>query len=413
MMMTTSERRIYVWSWLPGAGEPVVAGVLRPVGPMFEFRYGKSYLARADAVSLGPELPLGRGWQTPVQGLLLAGCLRDGTPDAWGRRVIEGRLDADGSTLTEATYMLESGSNRFGAIDFHTSPTAYRPRAEESTLDELHMAARQFDRGGVLSPALVQALIHGTSIGGARPKVLITDGDGGQWIAKLSSTSDTAFSAVNAEAAAIWLAAKAGITVPDATVAGSLGRDVLLVRRFDRGPGGRRRHCLSALTLLGLDELGGRYATYPMLLDVLRERASQPDAVGADLFTRIVFNIAIGNSDDHARNHTAFWDGTRLTLTPAFDLSPGPRSGETATQAMAINRAGDRTSQFAVCLDAAGEYGLSRGEAHSIIERVLTTIVDHWSEAADHARLTAQDRRHLWQRQFLNPYTSYGYTRPA
>ena len=214
------------------------------------------------------------------------------------------------------------------------------PRTDTARLPELHAAAIQIEAGIPLAPVLAEALIHGTSIGGARPKILVTDDDGVQWIAKLSSTSDTAFSVVNAEAAALWLAAKAGIAVPESEVTRSLGRDVLLVRRFDRVGNGLRRHCLSALTLTGLDEMSGRYATYPMFLDALRELSSKPIEVGADLFARIVFNIAIGNSDDHARNHAAFWDGTHLTLTPAFDLSPGPRSGETATQAMAISRSG-------------------------------------------------------------------------
>lgn len=406
---TTSDGRIYVWSWLHGDLEPVVAGVVRRRGPGFDFLYGRSYLQRSNAVSLGPELPLVSGWQPPVAGLDLMGCLRDATPDAWGRRVIEARFNAVNETLPEATYMLESGSNRFGAIDFQASATAYVPRADSASLDELHGAARQLEQGKPLTPVLEEVLIHGTTIGGARPKVLFTDQAGGQWIAKLSSTSDTAFSVVNAEAAALWLARKAGISVPETRVTRSLGRDVLLVRRFDRPAGGGRHHCISALSLVGLGELSARYATYPMLLDLLRERSTRPNEVGGDLFARIVFNIAIGNSDDHARNHAAFWDGTHLTLTPAFDLSPGPRSGETATQAMAIGRDGTRDSRFATCVNAAPAYGLGRQQAHDIIDGIVATIADNWVEAADHARLSERDRNHLWHRQFLNPYASHGY----
>lgn len=217
------------------------------------------------------------------------------------------------------------------------------------------------------------------------------------------------FSVVNAEAAALWLARKAGIETPNSHVTRSLGRDVLLVRRFDRPAGGGRRHCVSGLTLVGLDEMQARYATYPMLLDVLREHATSPESVGPVLLKRIVFSIAIGNSDDHARNHAVFWDGRHVTLTPAFDLAPGPRSGETATQAMAIGRDGQRGSQFVTCLEVAGEYGLSRGQAREIIEGVVETITAHWAQAADHGRLTENDRWHLWRRQFLNPYASYGY----
>lgn len=407
--MTTSDDRVFIWTWLPGAAEPVVAGAIRVGRGESDFTYGRSYLARDDAISIGPDLPLGSGWQRPAGGLMLAGTLRDAMPDAWGQRVIEARVGTTGQLLPVATYMLESGSNRFGAIDFQASSTEYVPRVDAATLDELHSAAARVDEGIPLTPAMHAALIHGTSIGGARPKVLVTDESGEQWIAKLSSTSDVAFRVVNAEAAALWLARKAGIETPDVRVTRSLGRDVLLVRRFDRPPGGRRLHCVSALTLVGLDEMQARYATYPMLLDVLREKAAQPASIGVDLFTRIVFNIAIGNSDDHARNHAAFWDGRLLRLTPAYDLAPGPRSGEISSQAMAIGRGGERSSQFVTCLAAAGEYGLSRAQAREVIDRVVATIDEGWSEAADFARLTEGDRLHLWGRQFLNPFAGYGY----
>jgi serine/threonine-protein kinase HipA len=204
------------------------------------------------------------------------------------------------------------------------------------------------------------------------------------------------------------LARHVGLDVAGSEVISSLGKDVLLVERFDRTPvAGQRRMLVSALTILGLGEMTGRYATYPDLADQVRARFTDPGASLRELFSRIVFNIAIGNVDDHARNHAAFWDGTQLSLTPAYDLCPQPRSGQEAAQAMAIGRAGERRSQFRTCLDAADVYQLTRADAAEIIDRQVDVIRDRWDEAADGARLATLERQALWQRQILNPFTTF------
>jgi serine/threonine-protein kinase HipA len=143
-------------------------------------------------------------------------------------------------------------------------------------------------------------------------------------------------------------------------------------------------------------------------LDVLRRDGADPN-VGRRLFERIVFNVAIGNNDDHARNHAAFWDGQTLDLTPAYDLSPQPRSGETSAQAMAFGRDGQRDSSFAACLDSCSVYGLTKQEAREIIDGQVDVIENDWDEVANLARLTLAQRNFLWHRQVLNPYALYGY----
>ncbi|GAA2749051.1 type II toxin-antitoxin system HipA family toxin [Amnibacterium kyonggiense] len=402
-------QRVYVWTWLPGATTPVVAGAIEPRNGVSAFFYARSYLRRTDAISLwAPELPLREGWIEPLDGLVLAGALRDGAPDAWGRRVIEAKLGVDDSALEELDYLLLSGSNRFGALDFQAAGNTYVPRGDTASLDELTEAATRLQEHRALSAPLEAALLHGTTIGGARPKVLVEDGDD-HWIAKLASTSDVVYSVVGAEAAAMRLARAAGLNVADTRLATSNGRDVLLVRRFDRDAGGRRRHTVSALTMVGLDEQVARYATYPDVLDVLRRLGADYAADAAELFRRIAFSIAISNSDDHARNHAAFWDGRTVRLTPAYDLAPGNRSGETATQAMAYDRDGRRTSNFAELLGAASLYGLTRRGAREIIDRIIAAIHDGWDEAADAARLSAADRTRLWGNQFLNPGALHDY----
>lgn len=248
--------------------------------------------------------------------------------------------------------------------------------------------------------------MRGTPIGGARPKCLINHA-GVQYIAKFSSTSDH-YPVANSEALALEFARRAGIEVPHSFVTSSLGKDVLMMERFDRTSQGYRRIVVSGLTMLGLDEFEGRYATYPDLLDVLRRDGSDPN-IGRKLFERIVFNVAIGNNDDHARNHAAFWDGHVLDLTPAYDLCPQPRSGETSAQAMAFGRDGRRDSSFVACLDACSVYGLTRSQARDIIDHQVDVLTRDWDEVADLVRLTRAQRNFLWHRQVLNPFVRYGY----
>ncbi len=402
-------RRVFVWTWLPGESTPVVAGVVDRVGAdRLDFTYARSYLDNDKAISLyAPELPLRRGAQEPMDGLTVAACLRDATPDSWGERVIGNRLGSGDTELSVETYMLESGSNRLGAIDFQESPEEYSPRVDTASLDELYDAAEKVLAGEPLNPAIGDALMNGTAIGGAHPKVLISEGSGVEHLAKLSVSGDV-HPWIRAEAVAIELARLCGIAVPNAHVIKSMGRDVLLIERFDRLPGGRRSHVVSGLTMLGFDALlGARYGSYPEMLDVLREWGRAPQDIGRRLFERIVFNIAIGNNDDHARNHAALWDGTSLELTPAFDLTPQPRSTDTSAQAMAIGRDGSRASQFSVCVAAAADYGLSRPEGKQIVARIVSEIEDHWSETADAVGLRAADRDLLWKRSILNRSSFY------
>ncbi|MCK9489803.1 MAG: type II toxin-antitoxin system HipA family toxin [Xanthomonadales bacterium] len=410
--MPSDPREAYVWTWLPGATVPVVAGRLAADGAQLLFNYGQSYLSRADAIALyAPELPLKAGVLPLLPGLSMPGCLRDAAPDAWGRRVIINRrmglkgAGVDTTRLDELTYLLASGSDRVGALDFQRSPSEYVARGDgAATLDELLASAERVEQGIPLSPELDQALLHGSSIGGARPKALIDSGER-KCIAKFSSTGDL-YNVVKAEFVAMRLAAAAGLDVAPVRLARAAGRDVLLIDRFDRVPaadGWQRRGMVSALTLFALDEMMARYASYQELAEIVRHRFTRPAATLRELFGRMVFNVLCGNTDDHARNHAAFWDGTALELTPAYDLCPQARSGNVASQAMLI--AGqDRRSRIATCLDAGHHFLLARQDAIDIIEAQLHSLGDHWAGVREEAQLTATDRALLWGRQFLNPY---------
>jgi len=188
------------------------------------------------------------------------------------------------------------------------------------------------------------------------------------------------------------------------------GKDVLLIRRFDRrktDAGWERFAMVSALTLLGLDEMMARYASYQELATIIRHRFTEPKPTLRELFSRLVFNILCGNTDDHARNHAAFWNGGALSLTPAYDICPQGRTGREASQAMLID--GDRRfSQIAVCLDAAPSFLLSRDEATAIAAAQISTIKEQWQAVCDEATLSVVDRELFWRRQFLNPFAFDG-----
>ncbi|EPC01513.1 hypothetical protein L861_16715 [Litchfieldella anticariensis FP35 = DSM 16096] len=259
-------------------------------------------------------------------------------PDDPSRRVIINRLtgrkgdSAGGVDFNEMVYLLESGSDRIGALDFQHSPTEYQPREhQDATLAELQEASEYVDSGKPLPPALNQAIQHGSSIGGARPK--------------------------------------------------------------------------------GLDEMTARYASYEDLGHRIRAEFDQPGQTLRELFARIVFNVLSGNTDDHARNHAAFWDGRTYRLTPAYDICPQARTGGEATQAMLLYGQ-ERRSQLSHCLTVAERLGLSRAQARDIIDHQLATIREQWESVCDEAELSPVDRDFLWGRQFLNPFALEGYAAP-
>lgn len=406
----------YVWIWLPGNTEPVVAGKLTADDNNLIFNYGQSYLERNNSIAIyDKELPLQSGIIPLLSGLNMPGCIRDSAPDAWGRRVIINRKlglkgsGAGAAQLDELTYLLESGSDRIGALDFQLSPTNYEPRfSKNASLEELLESAMRVENGTPLTPELDQAIHHGSSIGGARPKALIEDTNK-KYIAKFSSSSDL-YSVVKAEFIAMRLAKIVGLNVATVSLTKASHKDVLLIERFDRIKSAnqwQRKLMLSALTMLHLDEMMARYASYDDLAEIIRHRFTNAKETLWELFSRIVFNILCGNTDDHARNHAAFWDGEILTLTPAYDICPQVRSGNEASQAMLIAD-NNRMSQITLCLNSAEKFLLSRKEAVSITEKQISSIIKNWPSICDEAELNETDRKLFWSRQFLNPYAFEG-----
>ena len=416
MTSKNAYREAYVWIWLPDATQPVVAGKLDADNGNLLFNYGKSYLDRINdtpaAISIyEPELPLQAGVLPLLDGLKIPSCIRDAAPDAWGRRVIINKTlglkgaNTDTTALDELTYLLASGSDRIGALDFQHSPSEYVPRSTANvTLEELLESAQRVERGVPLTPDLDQALFHGSSIGGARPKSLIEDQDK-KYVAKFSSGSDL-YSVVKAEYIAMRLAALAGLNVAPVQLVSAANKDVLLIERFDRKKttkGWTRKAMVSALTLLALDDMTARYASYETLAEIIRHRFSDPKETLEELFSRLVFNILCGNTDDHARNHAAFWNGKMLSLTPAYDICPQGRTGNEASQAMLI-LGNNNLSKLSTCVDSAHNFHFSKDDARAIIEKQQAIIEMHWDNVCDEAQLSVVDRALFWKRQFLNPF---------
>jgi serine/threonine-protein kinase HipA len=161
---------------------------------------------------------------------------------------------------------------------------------------------------------------------------------------------------------------------------------------------------VSALTLLQLDDMMARYASYEDLSEIIRHRFTDPKHTLKELFSRLAFNILCGNTDDHARNHAAFWDGKALTLTPAYDICPQGRTGNEASQAMLIS--GDNNlSQLKTCLETAHNFLLSEEEAREIFGSLIAVIEQNWETVCEEAELNEVDKKLLWRRQFLNPYS--------
>ncbi|MGB3223089.1 MAG: type II toxin-antitoxin system HipA family toxin [Desulforhopalus sp.] len=417
MITSKNNRESFVWIWLPGETHPVVAGKLEEEDGFIHFNYGKSYLERIGGTTPAipiyePELPLQPGVLPLPDGLRLPNSIRDCAPDAWGRRVIINKKlgqkgkNADTADLSEMTYLLETGPDRIGALDFQNSPREYIPRsANNARLEELLDSVERVEQGIPLTPELDQALFHGSSIGGARPKALIED-QSTKYIAKFSSSSDI-YSVVKAEYIAMRLAALAGIFVAPVKLVKVAGKDVLLIERFDRvhsDHGWLRKSMVSALTMFGLNDMTARYASYQDLAEIIRYRFSDPRNTLKEMFARLVFNILCGNTDDHARNHAAFWNGKELTLTPAYDICPQGRAGNVASQAMKIS--GDKNlSQLKLCLEIAHHFLLSENNAEIIFEQLEVTIRQYWNEVCEEAQLSEIDKKLLWGRQFLNPFS--------
>lgn len=416
----TSERQAYVYIQLPGTLETVPAALLkveqlRDGAHVGRFRYGDRYLARPDAVALDPfELPLGDTVYEFTQMKGIPGAVRDASPDAWGRRVIEYKLDRAPADLAEIDYLLNGPQDGAGNLSFGLQaqpPAPARRYNRTHQLAGLIAAAEAIEEGRRVPQNMLEQLDPGTSMGGARPKATIEDGNI-LWLGKFPAKNDRC-NQQRVEYATLELARKCGLHVCTARVEPIGGKDVLLLQRFDRqhtdaGEGGYLRFGLvSGLTLLGSDDdpLDRAKWSYPLLADQLRRWSEKPDRDCAELFRRMVFNAAVTNDDDHPRNHAAIRSGRGWRLSPAYDLVPKPMVGiDKRALAMVVGQYG-RTASLYNIVSQCARFGLTPTAAKTEFDAIVE-IVRGWREHFHACGVSAQDIDHM-ATAFLPPCFYY------
>lgn len=396
----------FVYITLPGETEFVTAGKFelttdRRGIAVGRFVYGQSYLERENAVAIDPlELKLGnKTYDTNIlKGVF--GALRDASPDYWGRRVIEKR---SGKTqLGEIEYLLYSPDDRAGALGFglHREPPAPRRKFNQTM---------ELERLQALADAIIadeeipddadaeqaqDLMFGGTSMGGARPKAVVED-DNTLWIAKFNRLDDK-WNEARVEHAMLVLARECGLQTSDSKVITIGGRDVLLVKRFEREhikTGYRRGRMLSALTLLRADDdpLKRQNWSYVLLVEELRRISSQPRTDAPELFRRMCFNALISNIDDHPRNHAVVAMDTDWKLSPAYDLTPStPISIEHRDLALECGDMG-RHAHADNLLSQCSRFYLEVDEARKAIGEMEAFVTGNWYRIARREGVTEKD----------------------
>ena len=337
-MTSSNARECFVYITLPGAVSAVTAGrfvleTTRTGDPLGRFVYGRSYLQNPHAVPIDPvELVLSTRTFETVRLHGIFGALRDAGPDYWGRRVIE--KHAAKAQLGELDYLLESPDDRAGALGFglnQVPPAPARKFNRTIDLEKLQELAEALVKDEIPADPEAQQvqdlLLLGTSMGGARPKAVVQD-DAGLWIAKFNRPDDR-WNNTRVEHAMLRLARQCGISVAESRIETIAGKDVLLIKRFDREQtteGYTRARMISGLTVLRADEAAETRTrwSYVLLAEELRRIVAEPKKDARELFRRMCFNALISNLDDHPRNHAFLARGEGWVLSPAYDLTPSP-----------------------------------------------------------------------------------------
>ncbi len=402
-MAKTKGEHIWVWLDDPAFGPLQHIGMLsRGDRGSVRFTYAPTWLKHAHAFPLDPELDLTSGEFFP--GNSNFGAFMDSCPDRWGqvlmkrREAVEAREEVrTPRTLGPWEFLLGvQDCTRMGALRF-SRPDDQTFLADEARsappvtrIAELQAVAfaltkKKQDDLDKIKEWLKVLVAPGSSLGGARPKANLLDGDGSLWIAKFPSADDD-------YNVALWemllqdLARQCGITVPESRLMqiGS-GYHTFLVKRFDR-VGGNRRFFASAMTMLG--HLDTDDASYLELAEFIATYG-EADLITRDLeelFTRVVFNVTTANRDDHLRNHGFMRSPAGWTLSPAYDMNPSFKKEEHALSLDSYNRQPD----LEIVLSTAEYYRLDMVRAKEIITDVCKVVGD-WKSRARKLGLPAQE----------------------
>jgi len=339
-----------------------------------EFRYSAEYLASPRAFPLDPvALPLeSRIFQANNPHSGIHQVFEDSLPDDWGRQLLVRRYQLPRGEQRAPHLLTHIAESALGALSY-INQNNRQPEAHSAGLPDLPallLAAERYEQGEQEQGNELQLLFQaGSSPGGGRPKALI-EGNGKSWISKFPSTRDR-YDVVRLEAASLDLARRSGLIVPEFDVVEAASRAVLLVRRFDLTDEGGRRHLVSMRTLMQVDNYYTR--AYHDVADIVRCHSDHPQWDLAAVYHWMVFNAAIGNTDDHLKNIMMQHDDDGWRLAPFYDLVPN------------INRNIEHVLMFdasfyapgrEALLNMASKFGLSKRKASSIVESVWSVMAD-------------------------------------
>ena len=368
------------------------------------FAYDPAWLKNPQAFALDPDLSLGEGNYFPNAEAGNFRVFDDSAPDRWGQTLMKRRealaakdesrkprtlyawdflLGVEDISRQGALRYRRLGEEAFLAHDTLTVPPAASLRELEIVAYEI--TAKRIDDLKALRQWLKVLVAPGASLGGARPKASFTETNGSLWIAKFPARDDTRD--VGAwESLVQQLGARAGIDVPASELRRFSGEyHTFCVQRFDRS-GARRRFYASAMALLRKDQSEG--ASYLELAEFLHTRGAK-DYIEADLeqlFRRVAFNVAIGNRDDHLRNHGFLLTPTGWRLAPAFDLNPDT---ERADHVLNIDESDNRPS-LATVIETSEWYVGSKDSGRVIVREILDET-RRWRQAAQALKIAHAD----------------------
>lgn len=403
--MAINQKTIFVYDDF-STDQPVLMGSLYvnviKGGESYSFEYDKGWLKKTGlTLTLDPELMPYSGRQYPT-GKNIFGLFADASPDRWGRvlmnkreRILAEKEGRKPSKLYDSDYLLGVYDEiRMGGIRFKVNPegpflsddkeTAAPPWATLRTLEE---ASRNFenDETGLTEKWLNQLIKPGSSLGGARPKATVVDTKNQLWIAKFPSKNDENDTGAW-EIVAHDLAALCGLNVPEAKLEkfSPLG-STFLIKRFDR-LGSKRVHFASAMTLL-VKKDGASAADGSSYLDIaafIKSYGAQPKKDLIELWKRIVFNMAVTNTDDHLRNHAFILTDKGWILSPLYDVNPVPYGDE-----LSLNVDEDDNSiSIDLAVQTAVKFGISKSDAEAVAEDILQIVRDNWERTAARYDLT-------------------------
>ncbi len=365
-------------------------------GESYSFAYDDEWLVGTKlSVSLDPDLSTYAGRQFP-NGRTIFGVFADASPDRWGRLLMNKRerklADKEARKprkLYDSDFLLgvydeaRMGGLRFkleetGEFLSNDKETATPPWATLRTLEE---ASRQFENDDTaLNEKWLNQLIRpGSSLGGARPKATVVDTQGQLWIAKFPSKNDDNNTGAW-EKVVHDLARMCGLNVPESKLETfSKFGSTFLVKRFDRD-GDKRIHFASAMTLLGKTD-GASAAdgsSYLDLVSIIRSRGCNPKDDLKELWKRIVFNMAVSNTDDHLRNHAFLLKKSGWTLSPLYDVNPVPYGDELSLN---VNEDDNRIS-IPLVIETASHFDIKKDDAELMAKEMIAIVRDNWEKLA-------------------------------